>query len=602
MRTPLGWYLAVARRPLGRNFHGFAYGLKCLYYLSPLHRMAISGRVPDGLGFAPIDPWPGNAERGRAIMAGHFGFAGHSVAMGRGGTPHQDLAFGGGTQLWDASGAGQDWRAGLHGFGWLRDLRVAGGDGARATTRALITDWIAHSGRWRRLAWRPDILAARITAWIFSADFICQNAGDDFSSLFMKSLTRQARHLLGAGAGGLTGARRLAMLKGQIFASVALFGGRGRVRILQRFEKALAGQVLPDGGHVERSPSQQLAVLRDLVDIRELLMEAGFEVPHGIQIAIDRMAPMLRFFRHGDGGLVLFNDSGEEEAWLIDMALTRANAPGKPLISAPHSGFERIHAGRTMIIADVGTPPPPGARDHTFAGSLAFEMSVGKERMVVNCGGGPGLDAAWRQGLRATAAHSTLTLAETNSTEIFEAPGRGSEIGKHPSHVTRNRVASDGAVWLTGHHDGYVRGFGLAHERRLWLADNGEDLRGEDALLPPGTASAALMDREYDGRKPAIWRWRRGRPRVFHLRFHLHPRIVASLVQDGAAVLLRLPSGAGWRFQAEGGNVSVQDSIYVGGGEVKRSSQIVVSGGVTAGGPRPGALVRWAFRREKDQR
>ena len=172
MRTPLGWYLAVARRPLGRNFHGFAYGLKCLYYLSPLHRMAIGGRVPDGLGFAPIDPWPGNAERGRAIMAGHFGFAGHSVAMGRGGTPRQDLAFGGGAQLWDASGAGQDWRAGLHGFGWLRDLRVAGGDGARSTTRALITDWIAHSGRWRRLAWRPDILAARITAWIFSADFI----------------------------------------------------------------------------------------------------------------------------------------------------------------------------------------------------------------------------------------------------------------------------------------------------------------------------------------------------------------------------------------------------------------------------------------------
>ncbi len=355
-RTPLGWYLAVARRPLGRNLHGLAYGLKCLYYLSPLHELTISGRVPETIDFAPIDPWPGNAERGRAVMAGHFGFAGHLVAMARNqDAPPRGLGFEGGAALWEASGAGQDWLAGLHGFAWLRDLRVAGGDGARTMAGALITDWIAHSGRWRRLAWRPDILAARITAWIFSADFICHNAAGDFSALFMKSLTRQARHLLGAGAGGLTGARRLAMLKGQVFASVALFGGRGRARILKRFEKALAGQVLGDGGHVERSPSQQLAVLRDLVDVRELLMEAGFEVPHGVQIAIDRMAPMLRFFRHGDGGLALFNDSGEEEAWLIDMALTRANAPGKPLTTVPHSGFERIAAGRSLVITDMGT-------------------------------------------------------------------------------------------------------------------------------------------------------------------------------------------------------------------------------------------------------
>jgi uncharacterized heparinase superfamily protein len=599
----LGWYLAFVRRPLGRNLHGLAYGVRCLYYTSPLHEWALGGKTPDTFDFAPIDPWPGDADRGRAIMAGRFTFAGHTVTMGSGNNAAPPcLGFEGGPALWNATSAGQDWLAGLHGFGWLRDLRVAGGDSARATARALITDWIANTGRWRRLPWRPDILAARITTWIFSADFVCQNAEDEFSSIFMKSLARQARHLLHAGTGGLTGAKRLAMLKGQVFASVALLGGRGRERILKRYEKALAAQVLADGGHVERSPAQQLAVLRDLVDIRELLMEAGFEVPHGIQLAIDRMAPMLRFFRHGDGGLTLFNDSGEDEAWLIDMALTRANAPGKPLTSAPHSGFERIAAGRTLIITDTGTPPPAGARDHTFAGTLAFELSIGKERMIVNCGGGPGLDASWRQGLRATAAHSTLALAETNSTEIIEAPGRGSEIGKHPVEVTQNRVASDGAIWLTGRHDGYVRGFGLTHERRLWLADSGEDLRGEDALLPPGISSAELMDREVDERKPAIWRWRRGRPRIFHLRFHLHPRVTASLVHDGTAVLLRLPGGAGWRFQSEGGNVSVQDSVYVGAGEVKRTSQIVVSGGVTAEGPRPGAVIRWAFRRVTDQR
>ncbi|MCZ6497050.1 MAG: heparinase II/III family protein, partial [Alphaproteobacteria bacterium] len=83
----------------------------------------------------------------------------------------------------------------------------------------------------------------------------------------------------------------------------------------------------------------------------------------------------------------------------------------------------------------------------------------------------------------------------------------------------------------------------------------------------------------------------------FHVRFHLHPGVSASLVQDGTAVLLRLPSGAGWRFRAEGGKIALEKSVYLGSGEVKRSNQIVVSGGVTAFGPRPGAVVRWSLRR-----
>jgi uncharacterized heparinase superfamily protein len=599
---PFGWYLAIARRPVARNLGALAYRLRSLYYATSLHELALSGRTPAGLGFVPIDPWPGNAGRGRAIMEGRFFFAGHALTMEPGVDPERPgLAFEGGPALWAAPEAGRDWLAELHSFAWLRDLKVAGGLPARAVARALILDWIAHYGRWRRLAWRPDILAYRVTALISNADFIGQSAAPGFAPAFLKSLTRQARHLMRAGNGGVTGARRLTLLKGQVFASLALFGGRGIGRILKRLEREVARQVLTDGGHVERSPAQQLNVLRDLVDIREILAQAGQPVPLGLQAAIDRMAPMLRCFRHGDGGLALFNDSAEGESWLIDMALTRADAPGKPLPSAPHTGFQRVTVNRTLLIADMGAPPPPGARDHTFAGTLSMEMSVGKERLIVNCGGGPGLGASWRQALRASAAHSTLTLADTNSTEIFESPGAGSEIGKHPTEVTGRMAEADGAVWLTGRHNGYVGGFGLIHERRLWLAPGGEELRGEDLLLPPGMTGPARAEREGEDRKSPIWGWRRNRPKVFHLRFHLHPGVSASLVHDGAAALLRLPSGDGWQFRAEGGNIALEDSVYLGSGEVKRSGQIVVSGGVTAEGPRSGAVVRWSIKRVAEQ-
>lgn len=596
-RPPLGWYTAVARRPFARNARVLGYALRGLYYATPLHGALLNGSVPRAIAGVPIDPWPGDAARGRAIIAGTFTFAGRAVRV----TPPTQGA-GPGLALWAPAAAGLDWIAALHEFGWLRDLRVAGGEAARETARRLVADWIARHRRWRRIPWRPDILAARIAAWISSADVILQGAEPAFERAFLESLARQGRHLLRGGAGGLAGSRLLTVLKGQVFAAAALFGGGRRLRrTLARLERELDRQVLGDGGHIERSPAQQFAVLRDLVDIRAVLLAGGHDVPHMLQRSIDRMAPMLRFFRHGDGGLALFNDSGEGEAWLVDMVLTRAEAPGKPFASAPHSGFERIAVNRTLLICDMGAPPPPGARDHVFAGTLAFEMSVGKERMIVNCGGGPGLGVSWRQALRATAAHSTLTLADTNSTEILEAPGRGSEIGKHPIHVTRNRAEAEGATWLEGSHDGYRQGFGLIHRRRLWIAAGGEEVRGEDHLFPPGRESDTTAPAEGEAAERRLWPWRKGRPRSFAVRFHLHPGVTASLLNEGDAVLLRLPSGAGWRFRAEGGNVALEDSIYVGAGDMRRTAQIVVTGGVTAEGPRPGAVVRWAFTRVKDK-
>lgn len=91
----------------------------------------------------------------------------------------------------------------------------------------------------------------------------------------------------------------------------------------------------------------------------------------------------------------------------------------------------------------------------------------------------------------------------------------------------------NGAIWLTTSHDGYRERFGLVHRRRLYFPATGDNLRGEDTLVTDGPH-----------KEPS---------RPFFVRFHLHPDVKASLVQNGAGVLLRLPSGDGWRFQSSGG-------------------------------------------------
>lgn len=542
-----------------------------LWYRGPIHRLMLIGRVPAAIHAQVQEPWPGDSAHGRLVIDGRFVWNGHTAHMTRARPPGAPPAL----FNWFPAELPLEGQAALHGFTWLRDLRAVGGDVARATARERLSDWIATQSRWTSLSFRPDVLAVRIAAWLAHYDFLAVGGDATFEAALRQSLVQQVRHLSHARLPAGPAATRIGVLKGLVYAEALLFGpGKRLAQVLAKLTKELAEQVRADGGHVSRSPERQLSVLRDLVDIRSALRAADAEVPDGLTQAIDRMAPMLRFFRHGDGALALFNDSHETESWLIDVVLTQSEARGKPLSSAPHTGFERAQAGRALLIVDTGAPEPKAA-DCAFAGTLAFELGVGKERLVVNCGGGPAEEPRWGAALRATAAHSTLTLADANSTEIaFTA--RGARYKSRAQTVSGTREEAEGAVWIDRSHDGYAARFGFLHRRMLYLAAGGDDLRGEDALAPATGVPAR----------------RRKKPRTFVVRFHLHPGVQATLLQDGG-VLLRLPSGLGWRFAARGGDIRIEESIYFGGATPRRTRQLVIEG-ITTG---DGASVKWAFRR-----
>ena len=217
----------------------------------------------------------------------------------------------------------------------------------------------------------------------------------------------------------------------------------------------LETSLLADGGHAGRSPAGLLEALEALIEKRDRLRAAGGEVPESLQQAIERGAAMLRFFRHGDGRLALFNGGIEDDVARIDLVLARSEAKGKAPARAPHSGFERIQAGRSLVIMDVGAAFP-GHERHAHAGTLSFEMSHGRERLIVNCGAFKGEDPHWRRSFRASAAHSTLIVEETNSSEL-RADFR---IGRRPRKIEVERVEEEGNHWLRAAHDGYEARFG----------------------------------------------------------------------------------------------------------------------------------------------
>ncbi|HET9149850.1 MAG TPA: heparinase II/III family protein [Alphaproteobacteria bacterium] len=546
--------------------------LFALWYRCPVHRLLRGGRVPAALHAQVQEPWPGDSAHGRLVVDGRFVWNGHSFH-------HARAHLRGKTRWafdWLPDDFPDDGLAALHGFAWLRDLRAVGGDAARAAARARVADWIAALGTWQTPPYRADVTASRIAAWISQYDFLVAGADERFVLDLRHSLAYQARLLARTRLHKAALETRFTILKGLVYADALLFPpGKRLAHVLAQLTAEIAGQIKADGGHVSRSPECQLAVLRDLIDIRGALRAANAEIPEALTQAIDRAAPMVRFFRHGDGGLALFNDTHEGESWLIDVVLTQSEARGKPLGSAPHTGFERVQAGRAVVLLDAGVPEPKAVA-HAFAGTLAMEFSVGKERFIVNCGAGAIEEPRWAAALRATAAHSTLNLADANSTEIAFTR-LGTRIRQGVRAVLGSRDEADGAVWVEKTHDGYAERFGFLHRRKLYLASAGDDLRGEDALVPDPDGRGARHRRKH---------------RRFAVRFHLHPSVKATPLQDGG-VLLRLPSGSGWRFAARGGDVRIEESVYFGGANPRRTSQVVVDGTVNP----EGAAVKWAFHR-----
>ncbi|MEX2201165.1 MAG: heparinase II/III family protein, partial [Dongiaceae bacterium] len=526
------------------------------HMLAPLHGSAIyrwwlgrngSDKEPLALAVAIV---PGDERIGRQIAALLFEHDGERIDRP--------------APLANPPGASEGWRRWLDGFGWLADLAELG-PAARQPARQLVDRWIAENPPATGLAWRPDIAGQRLVHWLQWQGIFLSPVPADFRARYLRSVHLHKNHLAATIASAPAGSGTISALKGLLFCALALKDESLRIRMQRRLDTALARQLLPDGMQIERSPASQLAILRDLAEIAGAHSACGREPPTALTAAMHAMIPALQMFRHGDGGLALFNDSTESENGTIERVLAATGGGRSALDQAPSGGFQRLARGSLVAILDAGRPAPPGFDSHAHAGTLALEVSIGRERLIVNCGAHP-WHPDWRLAQRYSAAHSTLVIDDTGSSQIRS--GRG--IGQRPMHVVCRREELDGQIWIDASHDGYRPKLGVTHRRRLYLTPDGEDLRGEDIVEGRGGAN-------------------------FALRFHLHPDVDASLAQGGSAALLRLPSGQGWRLRIAGGTLTIEESAYLGRrGQIQRTMQVVASGPLEG----DATIVRWALMRE----
>ena len=515
---------------------------------SKLYKLWLNSTKVEEISRKILDPWPGTSNLADEIFQGRYNFGGREVHA-----PRQPL--------WEPTGIGTWWLSEMHGFSWLRHFKAREGKAAQQHSRALITHWMSSGHiEWHPISWRADILGRRICAWIAHSDFVLDGADDNFKEQFIKVLSLQVKHLNNIIEKENFGPGKFTAIRGLLISGISLSSGEKRLNLAKKILlKHIEKDILTDGGYVNGQPSATLEVLADLVWIKNSLYEHD-TIPEKINTTIRKMSLSVRSLRLGDGTLARMNGGKAFSRESIDKIIEKTGIKLSTRISASltASGYERLAAGRTIIVIDCNQ-----SQEKTYAGALNFEMSVARDRLVVNCGPALITNKQWKKALTSTAAHSTLVINNTNSS---------SPKTKRFPTINIKRLIESGGEQVTASHNGYEKNFSAKHERTLQLDKRGIILIGTDYILSG--------------------------PRLkFHIHFHLHPRVTTQLSRNKEKALISIPSGV-WEFYILNNksnlNLTIKKSIYIEDDETKISTQQIIISGETSNS---GAKINWCFKK-----
>ena len=527
--------------------------LYLLYYKTPVYDFFLNNSLSKEVSNILNDPWEGDSQIGHNILKGYITFFGETINYK--------------SSMWEKNVSTAIWKEELHSFNWIKDIKAVGTNEARSFLRKSVYEWVLKYNKWSLSEWRSDIIGKRLYSLLGNFNFFCSSADNSFQKLMLESLFKQGNHLIKNKLQDISGYHRIFAIKGLIAISITYTKLSSYLDFsIELLLSEINIQVFDDGSHYLKSPSKHSEFLQNLIDIRSYLVEANYKTPKKINDCILKMASVLKFYKNGGETLTTFNNSKHTNKKLLNQIILRANSKIKIPESLTCSGFQKIAHNKINLLMDCG--PPVG--EDTYAGSLSFELSIGKNQMIVNCGSHYINNKIWTEAMKSTAAHSTLSIDNINSSDIFF---NKSKKKSRIANVWSQRRKQGNCHWIDAAHSGYRDIFGLTHSRKIHIDSEKKIIRGQDYL------SKFNKDYQRIAKK-------------YYLRFHLFPDIEVNVTGSKKKAILKLPDGTGWEFMCSEPKIEIKESIYLGQEQkIAKNSHILVSDIII-----PEKKIRWLFK------
>jgi uncharacterized heparinase superfamily protein len=434
-----------------------------LYYNTPVYDfIEYEDYIPSNLNITPKDFISGDASIGKQIANGSITFCGQTLDISN-------------KINWRSPLVDNNFLQQLHSFDYLKDLEECARNQGRPAAIRLVRLWMDEEAFVDSNFWQPTILSKRLVNFITYANWMFKECDANFKKDLMSVILKQSKHLSKTIPWHKSGYEIITSIKGIIYAGLALPQNQSAfLEGLDVLKDELNKQILEDSTHIQKNPLMQYNLLKDLVEIQATMQLANQQVPAIISQSINPLAESLAFFRHSDGKLAMFNSSFTGNSENISELLKICNQSYQTDL-LPRAGFRKLSRSDTNIIIDCGEFNKPDILYSSTASTLAFELSHKNARIFINSGCFKDKTNDYRK----SSNFNAIEVDGESSSNILKYGLTGKKVEKVESFFQQEKslgMGFEGAFY--GYKNNKVK-----HSRRIFLAESGDEIRGEDCIL-----------------------------------------------------------------------------------------------------------------------
>ena len=441
----------------------------------------------------------------------------------------------------------------LNSFFWLFSLDLRS---SKKDTQNVILQWIDKNHRYDSKSWEVDIVARRIIAWTSNSRLTYEDGNTDYKNKFNIIIKKQINHLINEIEGSewvddkMIGCAAI-ILTGLSYKDQYLKTG---LKLLKKLAKFSFDN---DGFPKSRNIRQLCFYLKYFILIREWFKESQNEIPDFINENIYYLGQAYAFCWQNNKVDLLFNGSNETNNIDFDHYLKKLGYSFKNQ-SNELGGYTVLNGKKTSLIMDIGSSPDKKFSSNYQAGALSFEIISNKKKLICNSGYFQKYNHQLNTLSKSSAIHSTLILDDRSSCKFSKTKNEYSKISRGLKILKKN-IAYEKNYWkINAAHDGYLKQYGVIHEREIEFYPEQIKFIGHDKIFFKNNVKNLK----------------------FEIRFHLEPSVKIMKTQDNKSILIDL-DGEGWKFSSTNDNMNIDSGLYFGRKNSFVDNQNIVISGMT---------------------
>ena len=456
-------------------------------------------------------------------------------------------------KIWDNKKLkGKDYKN-LNSFFWLFSLDLKS---SKKDTQNIILQWIEKNHRYNSKSWEVDIVAKRIIAWTSNSRLTYEDSNTDYKNKFNTVVKKQINHLINEIEGSewvndkMIGCAAI-ILTGLSYKDKDQYLETG----LNLLKKLVKFSFDNDGFPKSRNIRQLCFYFKYFILIREWLKESQSEIPDFINENIYYLGQAYAFCWQNNKVDLLFNGNNETNNIEFDHYLKKLGYSFKNQ-SNELGGYVALNSKKTSLIMDIGSSPDKKFSSDYQAGALSFEIISNGKKLICNSGYFQKRNHQLNKLSKSSAIHNALILDDRSSCKFDK--NKNSKIS-HGLKILKKNIVFEKNYWkINAAHDGYLKQYGIIHEREIEFYPEKIKFVGHEKIISKNSVKNLK----------------------FEIRFHLVPNIKIMKTQDNKSILIEL-DGEGWKFSSDNNDMNIDNGLYFGKKDSFVDSKNIVISGMT---------------------